>query len=72
MVMNGIHKILRPELATRYAAEMWRGGATGSIKKLVAAGCTFWLSAGHQLAEAAALVQCQSLAVSQLSPPSQS
>jgi hypothetical protein len=72
MVMDGIHKIPRPEWVTRYAAEMWRRGAKGSIKELVAAGCTLWLSAGHRLPEAVALAQCQSLAVSELSPPSQS
>ena len=38
MVMNGIHKIPRPEWATRYAAQMWRREVTGSIKELVAAG----------------------------------
>jgi hypothetical protein len=70
-MMHGIHKIPRPEWAARYAAEMWRRGANGSIRELVAAGCTLWLSAGQQLPESVALVQCQSLATSQSSPPSQ-
>ena len=72
IVMNGIHKIPRPEWAARYAAVMWRQGATGSIKELVAAGCTLWLSAGHQLPESVALVRCESLAISQRSPASKS
>jgi hypothetical protein len=47
----------RPEWASRYAAELVRRGAAGSLKELVARGLQQWITAGQQRPEDAARVQ---------------
>jgi hypothetical protein len=55
IMMEGLHRVARPEWAARYAAELLRRGASGSLKDLVADGCRVWLTAGRQSPEAVAL-----------------
>ena len=55
-MMEGLHAIPRPEWAARYAAELLRRGAGGSLKDLVADGCRLWLTAGPQSPESVALL----------------
>ena len=54
--MDGLHATPRPEWAARYAAELLRRGAGGSLKDLVADGCRLWLTAGRQAPESVALL----------------
>lgn len=45
----------RPEWAARVAAELYRRGAKGSLKELVALALKLWVTDGHQRPEAVAV-----------------
>jgi hypothetical protein len=57
--MEGLHQTARPEWAARYAAELLRRGAPGSLKDLVADGCRLWVTAGQQSPESVARLHWQ-------------
>jgi len=58
----------RPEWAARYAAELMRRGAEGSLKEFVARGLQMWITAGHERPEVVAMVHHR--AANGRSPPS--